>query len=824
MMKSTRTTNNRKHSIVFTAALLAAALLSCGQSPVEFAQNFIANRAPVISITDDLPEGTEVTNGMSVVLNVTASDPDGDDITYQFDTAYGAFSAQTDTGSGCEITVYTNNVVGGMPATVTVTATDSGGATTTEIHTLGIGQLGPEITIDSLVTPVSGLPDLISADGYLKVQFHISSRGGYMVEVLDSVGSIVSGDTEWYYYNSPGAIVEKTIYGPSMAGATTYYCSGEGNYTVRITAKDLQDQDSTKDTLLGVDMTPPSVNAGIDQNATGSITQNGSVTDTDGNGIQSILWEKVSGPGNVSFGTANSSTTTISATAEGTYVIQLVSTDIVGNSASDTMVYNLDSSPPSVNVTSPSNGTTVYNVRTIAADASDSVSGISKVEFYIDGVYRGEDYSIPYEYSWNTTGFANGSHSIKAVAYDSFGFTGTDDDTSVVVNNFGTKLYGTANNDEGEAVATDTSGNIYITGRTTSSLDGQPYYGSADMFVTKYSPSGTRLWTRQLGSSASDRGQGIAVDSGGNVYVTGSTSGSFDGNSSYGGTDWFVVKYNSDGEKQWSKQRGVNYGKEDAGTAIAVSDSGYVYATGYANDTDIVIIKLASDTGNTSWETISTTSTSSGDAIAVDDLSNVYITGHTGTDLNTKIVLGNTDAFIIKYDSGLSQQWIQQFGTSAYERGDGITVSGDYLYVTGYTGGSLFSGSQGDYDIFVTKHDRFTGTFQWSRQYGSSGADFGRDIAVHNGAVYVTGDTAGYLDGQTNSGSTDIFITQYSSDGTRQWTRLYGTSTIDKGYGVAGFGNFEFVTGFTTGDLGGIGNTGSNDIFLIRYDSYGERN
>jgi len=68
--------------------------------------------------------------------------------------------------------------------------------------------------------------------------------------------------------------------------------------------------------------------------------------------------------------------------------------------------------------------------------------------------------------------------------------------------------------------------------------------------VVKYNSSGTKQWTKQLGTSSDDSANGVATDSSGNVYVTGYTQGGLDGNTSAGGTDIFVVKYNSSGTKQ----------------------------------------------------------------------------------------------------------------------------------------------------------------------------------------------------------------------------------------------------------------------------------
>ena len=66
----------------------------------------------------------------------------------------------------------------------------------------------------------------------------------------------------------------------------------------------------------------------------------------------------------------------------------------------------------------------------------------------------------------------------------------------------------------------------------------------------KYNSSGTKQWTKQLGSSGRDAASGVATDSSNNVYVTGSTEGGLDGNTDTGGFDLFVVKYNSSGTKQ----------------------------------------------------------------------------------------------------------------------------------------------------------------------------------------------------------------------------------------------------------------------------------
>jgi chitodextrinase len=92
-----------------------------------------------------------------------------------------------------------------------------------------------------------------------------------------------------------------------------------------------------------------------------------------------------------------------------------------------------DTNPPTVSINSPANGATVSATVTVTAGASDNV-GVTKVEFYIDSALQSTDTSSPYTFSWDTTEFANGNHTISAKAYDAAGNTNSDDN-SVTVDN-----------------------------------------------------------------------------------------------------------------------------------------------------------------------------------------------------------------------------------------------------------------------------------------------------------------------------------------------------------------------------------------------------
>ena len=93
-----------------------------------------------------------------------------------------------------------------------------------------------------------------------------------------------------------------------------------------------------------------------------------------------------------------------------------------------------DSTAPSVNLTAPATGTTVKGAVDLTASASDA-SGVSKVEFYVDGTLLAVDTTSPYAATWNTTEVLDGAHRLIAKAYDKVSNVATDDDTSVTVSN-----------------------------------------------------------------------------------------------------------------------------------------------------------------------------------------------------------------------------------------------------------------------------------------------------------------------------------------------------------------------------------------------------
>ena len=409
----------------------------------------------------------------------------------------------------------------------------------------------------------------------------------------------------------------------------------------------------------------------------------------------------------------------------------------------------------------------------------------------------------------------------------------------------------------GQGVTTDSSGNIYVTGHTWGGLDGTGHtwgegdyegkinLGYTDVFLVKYNSSGTKQWTKQLGTSYWDYGNSVTTDSSDNIYVNVVTSGDLDGNTSSGGNDTFLVKYNSSGTKQWTKQLGTS--NNDYGNSVTSDSSDNIYVTGYTDGgldgntssgyNDIFLVKYNSS-GTKQWtKQLGTSYLDEGYSVTTDSLDNIYVTGWTNWNLDGNTSSGGRDIFLLKYNSSGTKQWTKQLGSSSVDEGYGVTTDSlDNIYVTGITYGDLDGNTKsGNGDIFLVKYDS-SGTKQWTKQLGTSSRESGTSVATDSsGNIYVTGHTQGCnscstvmatrgLDGNTNSGSLDVFLVKYNSSGTKQWTKQLGTSISEWGQDVTSdsSGNI-YVTGSTEGGLDGNINSGSYDIFLVKYNLSGTK-
>jgi hypothetical protein len=282
---------------------------------------------------------------------------------------------------------------------------------------------------------------------------------------------------------------------------------------------------------------------------------------------------------------------------------------------------------------------------------------------------------------------------------------------------------GTTQSEKANAVAVDGSGNVYVAGNTAGGLDGHTNAGSSDAFLksdaylTKYDTNGTKQWTRQLGAIDEDVANGVAVDTSGNILVAGYTEGNLDGNTSAGSKDMFVAKYDSSGTKLWTRQLGSAV--IDVGRGVATDSSGNVYVAGYtdgnmdgnvlAGVTDGFITKYDSS-GAKQWTTqFGGPADDAAFAIAVDSGANIYVTGYTKGALTASPnpVPGVNDVFVAKYNAGGARLWISQFGTADAETAFGVATDGSgNIFIAGSTAAGLDGHiNAGLDDVFLVKYN-----------------------------------------------------------------------------------------------------------------------
>jgi len=313
--------------------------------------------------------------------------------------------------------------------------------------------------------------------------------------------------------------------------------------------------------------------------------------------------------------------------------------------------------------------------------------------------------------------------------------------------------------DEGNAIAVDGSGNVYVTGYTKSiDYDVTPgafqttLGGDGDVFVTKLNASGSGLvYSTYIGGSDDEWGYGIAVDGSGNAYVTGYTmsndydvtAGAFQTTKGGGSLDVFVTKLNASGSALvYSTYIGGS--DHDYGSGIAVDGSGNAYVTGGTESTDYDVTPGAFQT----------------------------------------TIEGVWDVFVTKLNaSGNGLVYSTYIGGSGGDEGYGIAVDGSgNAYVTGrtystdydVTAGAFQTTNGGFFDVFVTKLHASGSSLVYSTYIGGSGTDVGIGIAVDgSGNAYVTGYTEstdydvtpGAFQTTYEGGNHDVFVTKLDMSG-----------------------------------------------------------
>lgn len=360
---------------------------------------------------------------------------------------------------------------------------------------------------------------------------------------------------------------------------------------------------------------------------------------------------------------------------------------------------------------------------------------------------------------------------------------------------------GGSTNDYGRGIAIDPEGNIYLTGSFTGTASFGPHAlansGYPDIFVAKLTTLGNWLWASGAGGTAEDEAWAIAVDNGGNSFITGSIRavanfGPIQIETNNFSFDLFAAKLDDAGNWLWAVKGGGN--DFDCGYGIALDNAGHAYVTGYfegsasfgalslngfGTQPDIFVGQLT-DPGVWLWaEHGGGTGYDNGIAIAADSAGNIYVTGfyYSSATFGALTLSASPDIhiFTAKLNNEGNWLWAKQPDGNATGSGNGIALdSGGGVYLAGNFSGAAGFGpvsltSSGGNDVFAAKLDA-SGNWLWGQKAGGVQDDGGVAVGVDGaGHSYVTG----YLNGYVNFGSividgygfTDAFIAKLSPGG-----------------------------------------------------------
>jgi len=354
--------------------------------------------------------------------------------------------------------------------------------------------------------------------------------------------------------------------------------------------------------------------------------------------------------------------------------------------------------------------------------------------------------------------------------------------------------------EEPRSVAVDPSGNVILTGKFEGTVDfgggDLVATGFHDIFLAKYDPTGTHLWSQRFGGTGAAKAESVALDDSGNVFITGDFTETVDfggGNRvSAGSNDIFVAKYSPTGAHLWSHRFGTTF--IDLGLAVATDDSGNVFMTGaFIGDvnfgggvlssvgfaTDIVVAKY-SPTGSHVWsQNFGNMDWEASRSLATDASGNVFMMGaFRGTvDFGGGDLVSDgpeNDIVVAKYDPAGTHLWSQRFGNSSEEAlgsvatdvSGNVFMTGAFVDTVDFGGGNL--PSAGGQDMFVAKYSP-TGAHLWSERYGSTDPEGGRWAAIDDtGNVFIMGNFSGTTDlgggNLVSAGSSDMFIMKLGLD------------------------------------------------------------
>ncbi|HEX5151937.1 MAG TPA: choice-of-anchor tandem repeat GloVer-containing protein [Parafilimonas sp.] len=357
------------------------------------------------------------------------------------------------------------------------------------------------------------------------------------------------------------------------------------------------------------------------------------------------------------------------------------------------------------------------------------------------------------------------------------------------------KTFGSSDDDNFSCVRQTADGGYIVGGYTTAGISGdktQASRGSYDYWIVKIDASGNKQWDKTFGGSAADNLNTLQQTADGGYILGGYSASNISGDKTewgWGESDYWIVKIDADGNKQWDKTFG-GYTHDWLFSLQQTADSGYILGG------------------------------LSGSGIGGD---------------KTQPSQGDFDYWVVKIDAGGNKQWDKTFGSGGYDQLSFLQQTTDGGYILGGTSASGISGdktqaSQGGNDYWIVKIDG-NGNKQWDKTFGGSDDDNLLSLQQTADGGYIAGGLcwsgAGGDKTQASKGYLDYWIVKIDGSGNKQWDKDFGTSDVDRLRSMQQTTDGGYILGgFSSSGINGDkteASKGQSDYWIVKIDGSGNK-
>lgn len=352
------------------------------------------------------------------------------------------------------------------------------------------------------------------------------------------------------------------------------------------------------------------------------------------------------------------------------------------------------------------------------------------------------------------------------------------------------KTYGGSGIDEANSVVEAADGGFMVFG-TTQSIDGDITDKTTtddDFWLLKIKKDGVIDWSKTYGGSQNENGESITKTSDVGYLLSG-FSGSNDGDVSgnEGFQDYWVLKVDANGNKQWDKNFGFS-GGDQAFKAFQTSDGGY-FITGYFD---------------------------------------VSASGGGGNDLHKGALHGVGEYWGIRLDANGDKLWRRYFGGSNNDRSyDAVQTDDGGFLMTGTSESEDFdiTDPKGSYDYWAVRVSA-DGDLVWTKSFGGSAIDNSYGLVKTNNSNYImVGDSrSSDQDVSSPKGKADAWLVEFDEDGNKIWQKSYGGTEFDTARSISQRHNGDYIlAGHSRSSDGDVeANNGTNDAWIFVVDNNGD--